>query len=503
MSGLCISKSKYCSAVQCPKMLWMHFNKRELFDDSMMNEAILQQGSEVGDVAMGLFGDFVEIPFDKPSAMIDKTAEQIKSGVMVIAEASFSYDGLFCSIDILRQAADGYEIYEVKSSTEIKDIYYHDVAYQNYVMKKLGYPISGVYIVHINNTYVRCGDLDLDELFEIQDVTEEAVRLFADVEERVAMLEEYLTQTEEPIKDISEACFDPYDCGYWGYCARHIPEPSIFKIARLKTKVKFDYYRQGIFSFDDVLGTVPMNANQIQQVRAYLFDEPAEVDRDGIAGFLKTLSYPLYFLDFETFQQAIPEYDGISPYAQIPFQYSLHILESEAGVLSHKEFLAEAGTDPRRGLAENLVKDIPRNTCVLAYNMSFEKGVINKLALQFPDLSDHLMDISINIKDLMTPFQKHHYYDKAMQGSYSIKYVLPALFPDAPELNYQNLDGIHNGGEAMNAFSMMKNRSAEEVEMIRAQLLAYCKLDTYAMVKIYYKLCECLKSSPYANAAIS
>lgn len=503
MSGLYISKSKYCNAVQCPKMLWMHFNKKDLFDESVMNESILQQGSEVGDIAMGLFGDYVEIPYDNPGKMIDDTKTQIQSGASVIAEASFSFGGLFCSVDILKASDNGFEIYEVKSSTEIKDIYYHDVAYQNYVLKKLGYPIRGVYIVHINNTYVRNGELDLDELFVIEDVTEEAERLFADVEERVAMLEEYLVQAEEPDMDISEACFDPYDCGYWGYCTRHIPEPSIFNIARLKTKVKFDYYRQGIFSFDDVFGVVPMNANQIQQVRAHLFDEPAEVDRDRTAGFLKTLSYPLYFLDFETFQQAIPEYEGISPYAQIPFQYSLHILESETGALSHKEFLAEAGTDPRRKLAEKLVKDIPRNTCVLAYNMGFEKGVINKLALRFPDLADHLMDICINIKDLMTPFQKHHYYDKAMQGSYSIKYVLPALFPDDPELNYQNLEGIHNGSEAMNAFAMMENRSAEEIEKIREQLLAYCKLDTYAMVKIYYKLGECLNSLPYADAAIS
>ncbi|HVI41618.1 MAG TPA: hypothetical protein VM577_13280, partial [Anaerovoracaceae bacterium] len=183
MSGLYISKSKYCKAVQCPKMLWMEMNKKELFDDSVMNEAILQQGSDVGDIAMGLFGDFVEIPYDNPGKMIENTAAQIESGVPVIAEASFSYNGLFCSVDILKLTESGYEIYEVKSSTEIKEIYYHDVAYQYYVLTKLGYPFAGAYLVHINNQYVRSGALDLDKLFTIENVTEDAEALFRDVEE--------------------------------------------------------------------------------------------------------------------------------------------------------------------------------------------------------------------------------------------------------------------------------------------------------------------------------
>lgn len=490
MSNLYISKSKYCSAVQCPKMLWMHYNKKELYDDSVMNEAVLQQGSEVGDIAMGLFGDYVEIPYDKPSIMIENTTVQIQLGAPVIAEASFSHDGLFCSIDILKATEAGYELYEVKSSTQIKDIYYHDVAYQNYVMKKLGYPISGVYLVHINNGYVRNGQLELDKLFTIEDVTENAEALFPDVDARIEMLKDYLIQPEEPLMDISEACADPYPCGYWGYCAKHIPEPSIFDISNLKTKVKFNYYRQGIYTFDDVFGVVPMNANQTQQVRAHLLDEPTAVDRESIADFLESLFYPLYFLDFETFQQAIPKYDGISPYMQIPFQYSLHILDSKDGPLSHEEFLAEPGVDPRRRLAEKLVNDIPQNSCVLAYNMGFEKGVINKLANQFPDLAEHLMNIYENIRDLMIPFQRHYYYDKAMQGSYSIKYVLPALFPDDQELNYSNLEGIHNGTEAMSAFAVIDNKSDAEIAEIRKQLLKYCELDTFAMVKIYDKLIE-------------
>ncbi|HVI39317.1 MAG TPA: DUF2779 domain-containing protein, partial [Anaerovoracaceae bacterium] len=161
--------------------------------------------------------------------------------------------------------------------------------------------------------------------------------------------------------------------------------------------------------------------------------------------------------------------------------------------LLHTDFLAEPGIDPRRGLAEKLVADIPMDSCVIAYNMGFEKGVINKLAQQFPDLAYHLMNIYENTHDLMIPFQRQYYYDKAMRGSYSIKYVLPALFPDDPQLDYSNLEGIHNGGEAMAAYAMLDKKTDEEIADIRRQLLEYCKLDTYAMVKIFYKLKDIYK----------
>lgn len=158
--------------------------------------------------------------------------------------------------------------------------------------------------------------------------------------------------------------------------------------------------------------------------------------------------------------------------------------------LEHTEFLAEINTDPRRDLAKQLVEDIPKNTCVIAYNCSFEKMVIKKLASLYPDLKEHLMNIHANIKDLMIPFKNRYYYTKEMKGSYSIKYVLPALFPNEPSLDYHNLEGIHNGSEAMNSFRELKNMTKEEQIKIRENLLKYCELDTYAMVKVYEKLKE-------------
>ena len=223
---------------------------------------------------------------------------------------------------------------------------------------------------------------------------------------------------------------------------------------------------------------------------------PPVIDREKIARFLDGLSYPLYFLDFESFQPAVPLYDNSSPYEQIVFQYSLHYIPAPGGELLHREYLAMPGEDPRRGVAEALCRDIPVDVCTLAYNMSFEKGRIRALAALYPDLSDHLMNIHDHIVDLMVPFQKRHYYCRAMQGSYSIKYVLPALFPDDPELDYHNLEGVHNGTEASATFANMLNMELGEREACRNQLLRYCGLDTLAMVKVWQKLTEVVGNNP-------
>jgi hypothetical protein len=232
------------------------------------------------------------------------------------------------------------------------------------------------------------------------------------------------------------------------------------------------------------------NAKQLRQMLHNVSEQPDDIDKDGIRDFLDTLSYPIYFLDFETMQPVIPQFPGTKPYAQIPFQYSLHYIEYEGGQLLHKEFLAESGTNPLRAIAERLCEDIPMNVCVTAYNKAFECTRLKELAELFPDLAEHLLNIESNIKDLLVPFQSGYYYNKAMGGSFSIKSVLPALFPNEPSLDYHNLEQIHNGGEAMSIFPKIKDMPPEEAERTRHNLLKYCELDTFAMVKVWEKLKE-------------
>lgn len=486
-----LTKSKYCRGLQCPKILWLDEHHPE-FGENIANKSVLDNGTKVGELARSYFGECELVGFDaNKNEMVDKTKKLMETADN-IAEASFCYESLFCSIDILHRNDDGWDLVEVKSSTEVSEIYLEDVAFQYYVLTMCEVSVKGVYILYIDNTYVRGEQLDLKGLFVLEECTDMALRKFYEIKSdgRLNLMMEYVKSPVEPEKDIDLCCDKPYPCTYKKYCGKHIPEYSVFNLARMQAKKKYELYHAGIVSYQDILSNgAKINANQRRQVESVVYDKPDEYDIDEIKKFLATLYYPIYHLDFETFQQAVPEYIGCHPYEQIPFQYSLHI-EYEDGRLEHLEFLAKEGEDPRRSLAEQLVNDIPMGVCSTAYNMSFEKSVLKHLAEEFPDLSRHLMDIHDNMCDLMVPFQKQYYYSKAMQGSYSIKYVLPALWPGDPELDYHNLEGVHNGAEASASYADMVNHTPEEIAEMRENLLKYCGLDTYAMVKVLNRLKE-------------
>lgn len=499
-----LSKSKYTGLWQCPKIAWLRQYKPEAATIDEMVEARFVAGNMVGDLAMGLFGDFVEVTtyngekLDLPK-MIEKTVIEMEKGTENICEASFSYNGLYCAVDILKKDGDGWAIYEVKSSTkhmnddgsytDDKEVYVADISYQKYVLEHCGVKVTGTYLVCLNGDYVFDGTLDLSQLFFISDVSDEVPAETLKIEPNLAIAEKVLTSDEEPDIDLGIYCKKPYDCSFWKYCSKNIPEQSVFKLYRLPSKRKFEYYHNGWITYRDLIDNAPItNEKQLRQIEFALEDKGTYVNKTEIAVFMQSLSYPLYFLDFETMQPVIPEYVGTKPYAQIPFQYSLHYIEHEGGELKHKEFLAESGTDPRRALAERLCEDIPTNVCVTAYNKAFECTRIKELAETYPDLAEHLTNIRNNIVDLLVPFQSGWYYNKAMGGSFSIKSVLPAIFPDDPSLNYHNLEGVHNGGEAMTIFPKIQHMSPEDQKIARHNLLKYCELDTYAMVKVWQEL---------------
>ena len=499
-----LSKSKYCGLWQCPKIAWLRQYKPEAATIDEMVQARFDAGNMVGDLAMGLFGDFVEVTtyngekLDLPK-MIEKTTIEMEKGTENICEASFSYNGLYCAVDILKKDGDGWAIYEVKSSTkhmkddgtytDDKEVYVADISYQKYVLEHCGVKVTGTYLVCLNGDYIFNGTLDLSQLFFISDVSSEVPGELAKIEPNLAIAERILTSDEEHDIDLDIYCKKPYECSFWKYCSQRIPEQSVFKLYRLPSKKKFEYYHNGWITYRDLIDNAPItNENQLRQIEFALEDKGTYVNKTEIAAFMQSLSYPLYFLDFETMQPVIPEYIGTKPYAQIPFQYSLHYIEHEGGELKHKEFLAESGTDPRRALAERLCEDVPMNVCVTAYNKAFECTRIKELADTYPDLADHLTNIRNNIVDLLVPFQSGWYYNKAMGGSFSIKSVLPAIFPNDPSLNYHNLEGVHNGGEAMTIFPKIQYMSPEDQKTARHNLLKYCELDTYAMVKVWQEL---------------
>ncbi|SKB81664.1 DUF2779 domain-containing protein [Malaciobacter marinus] len=486
-----LSKSLYTKGIQCFKALWLKkYKPSVLTPPDEQAQAIFETGNIVGDLACQLFPDGREVPYTrKYDEMITTTKEWIDEGLSNIYEATFNYEGILIMVDILKVESDGISIYEVKSSTEVKDIYLHDVSIQYYVLKNLGFSIKSASVVHINNEYVRGESLELDKLFKIVDVTSEVQSLQLNIPSILKEFESYLEdKVNEPDIDIGKHCNKPYECDAKNYCwkiQRQIPEYSIFNIFNLGSKKQVELYNQGIIDIEDIPDDFDMTTNQKQAVENYK-SKVSYIDKENIKTFLENLTYPIYHLDFETYQQAIPQYKGIKPFEQIPFQYSLHI-EHEDGRLEHKEYLSEDSVDSRYELAQKLCEDIPSDVTVLTYNMSFEKGVIKRLVNLFPNLSPHLLAINENMQDLMTPFQKKWYVTPSMQGSYSIKYVLPALVPEF-EKAYKELDSVQNGSQAMNAFANLSKLKEEEKQKMRTSLLEYCKLDTLAMVKILNKL---------------
>lgn len=492
---MALSKSLYIRGLQCEKSLWLKKKKPGVLqapDDGA--QAVFDTGTSVGELACELFsgGERIEYTGDFGS-QIARTKELIEHGIKVIYEATFCFDGILVMVDILRICEDGLIINEVKSLTSVKEVYIDDASIQYYVISSLGYKVSAVNIIHIDSGYVRGEKLELDKFFHTEDVTEQVRQKQADIPQILSKFDEILSKDTEPEIDIGPHCSNPYDCDAWKYCWREqrgIPEYSIFDISRLRSDKKFELYKSGVVKFEDIKELDKFNASQQIQIRSELSGEQI-IDKEAIKEFLETLSYPLYHLDFETFQQAVPEFVGLSPYEQIPFQFSIH-KDDGKGNLEHFEFLVEVGADPRYELALNLIKFIPQDACVLAYNMSFEKRVIRRLAEIYPQISNELMAIHSNIKDLMAPFVSKSYYHPKMRGSYSIKYVLPSLVPEF-ESAYNDLNLIHHGGEAMQAYEAMAYMPAKERDAYKKALLAYCKLDTLAMVKVLEKLREVIK----------
>ena len=481
-----LSKSLIIRGLQCHKSLYLHKYHPELKDDiPPSREAVFETGTEVGILARGLFPGGINIPYERDGIkkQAELTKHAIEKGISTIYEASFQHNGVFVKIDILRKGKRGWEIYEVKSSTSLKDIYIPDAAVQHYAAVGAGLEVSGVFLVHINNQYVRKGEIELEKLFTINDITYEVARMQDAIEDEIAA-QKIMLKGGIPKTDIGQYCREPYDCDFMGHCWRHIPDDSVFEIKGSRA-FPFTLYKNGIVLMKDVPAHM-LSLLQRLQVEAAT-EKKTVASKELIKDFVDSLWYPQCFLDFETFSSPVPPLDGTRPYQQIPFQYSLHIIESEGSKPVHHEYLAYPKTDPRRDLASKLLSEIPEGACVIAYVASFEKGVLNDLAEYLPDFRPRIRIITEHIIDLALPFQKRYIYNWRFKGSYSLKVVLPALVPD---LSYEGME-IHNGGMAMQAYEKMRaSEDHLEIQRIKKALLEYCSLDTLAMVRIIKKLKE-------------
>jgi hypothetical protein len=480
--GIYLSKSLFIRGLQCHKSLYLQKYRPELKDEvSEETQMRFDMGFDVGSLAQQLFPGGVIVPYEElsHSEQIDMTHSLIERGVDTIYEATFFYNSVFVKADILHHGVSGWEIYEVKASASMKDYHVDDVSVQYYVVSGSGLPVARAYLVHINTQYVRQGDIEVDKLFTMVDLTETAKAKEPFIKEELQK-QRYMLQEGEPALDIGPHCDDPFECDFKSHCWSHIPSPSVFDYREKGRPDAFDLYRKGIVKMEEVSPDI-LGWRQKLQLDGLLYQKN-HTDVGAVKAFIESLWYPLCFMDFETtFMIPIPMYDGTRPYQQVPFQFSLHIMDKPGGALSHYEFLADGKDNPQKEFLEKLLAAISRNACILVWNQNFEIQRLKELANALPEKSADTYVVIENIRDMMIPFRDKSIYHWKFNGSYSIKVVLPAL---VPELSYENLE-ISDGEMASSAWvRMIQSDDEKEKEMLRQQLLCYCHMDTLAMVRI-------------------
>ena len=489
-----LSKSQYIRGLQCYKSLWLHKHKPELkntIDEAQ--ESLFNEGNNIGELAKELFpgGEEVKFASDDFNGMVTRTKELIANGTDVIYEATFKENGIFVMADILVRNDDKWDMYEVKGSSGIKNVHIDDASIQWHALSQ-SVPLNRVYIAHINNQYIRRGKLEITKLFAIEDITDSVLEKQNEILPNLSKMAE-IVKGELPDIDIGGHCNDPYACDFHDFCWKHISYPSVFDISYANGK-QWELYYKGILKIEDIPNNFSLGANATLQIKHHNSQE-IKVDKLAIKEFLQTIEYPINFFDFETYQNAIPRFDEQRPYAQMPFQYSLHILHKD-GKLEHKEYLGDENSDPRKELSYQMLQDITPKGSIVAFNQSFEQSQIKNLALFCDAIGGELLALNERFVDLAHPFQYKHYYHPDFHGKYSIKVVLPTLFPGEDELDYKKLN-IQNGGMAMDTFANLHLLKDErQRDEIRADLLAYCKLDTLAMVRIWERLHQHIKSVP-------
>ncbi len=478
-----ISKSQYVKGLQCPKALWLYRHRKALAPEiDAQTQARFDTGNEIGTLAMRYFDGGVEVTnayWDVKGA-IEATQQFIKGDHNIIFEATAMHpiDGGYSRIDMLKRVlgSDEWDLIEVKSSTSVKDYHLDDMAFQYHVFYGAGYKIRKCLMMVIDNSYVRDGVIDPKALFRLEDISGEVFARQGEVESVAGQLGYVLERKKEPDISIGARCFAPFECDYRDNCWKHVPDYSVYNVFQ-KAKAEEIAHQHGA-DLKKLPDNIRPGGVKGLDVESYLSGETI-VDRGNIKSFLSQLQYPLYFLDYETINPAIPPFDGTRPYQQIPFQFSVHIQESPDADLIHHEYLHKEPTDPRRALAERLIELCGSDGHIIVYNQSFEIARNNDLARDFPEHASAMNAINARIIDLLLPFKSRWLYHPDQKSSASIKAVLPAF----TDLSYDDLE-ISHGGDAMLQYAAFVNGTFSEVELpaLWDNLTEYCKQDTYAMM---------------------
>lgn len=491
-----LSKSKLIAYRQCPKRLWLELHRPELRTDSAATQASFDIGHSVGEIAHQLYdplgkGVLLDAQRDGFDATFQRSRELLDSD-QPIFEAGFTSEGVVAFADVMmpgRQAGQRvWHMVEVKSSTGVKDYHRDDTAIQACIARNAGVPLASIALAHIDSNFVYPGGNDYRGLLKEQDLTAEAFARESEVRAWISTAQGVAEQSVAPEITTGDQCGTPFACGFYDYCAAQEPQAEypVYWLPRIQSPT----LRAHIAAHPalDLRDTPDELLNDLQKrVKQCTLTGTTYFDATGAAAALSVHTLPAYFLDFESIQFAVPQWAGTRPYQQICFQFSLHILDA-SGALTAQAFLDLSGNDPSRAFAEALINACGSSGPVYVYNAGFEGARIAELAERFPEYAAGLLTIKQRLFDLL-PVTRTNYYHPSQHGSWSIKAVLPAV---APDLSYAMLEGVQNGGMAMDAYleAIHPDTAPDRHTEIHRQLLAYCGLDTFAMVRLWQFLAD-------------
>jgi len=483
-----LSKSKLLAFRQCERRLWLELHRPELRHDDDGSQATFAAGHLVGELARRLYDpQGLGVLLDAQSEGIDTVLARsaaLLDGAAPLFEAGFSADGALAFADILLPAGSSgrWRMVEVKSSTSVKDYHLDDAAIQCFVARRAGIDLTGIALAHIDSSWTYPGGGDYDGLLFEEDLTHKAFERASEVASWIARAHAVAALDAEPDIAPGAHCGSPNPCGFTGHCrgdgaAAEFPVQWLPQRSARSLKQRIEDGATDMREIPDAL----LNDRQ-QRVKRHTLAGTTYFDAAGAAADLAACPLPACFIDFETIAFAVPAWRGTRPFQMIPFQFSVHRVDAD-GATTHQAFLDLSGDDPSRAFAEALVGACAGAGPVFVYNAAFETARIAELAARYPELATRLAAINERVVDLL-PIARKRYYHPGQQGSWSIKRVLPAI---APDLSYAQLDGVQDGGGAMQAYleAIAPGTDAARKRQLAEQLLDYCRLDTLAMVRLW------------------
>jgi hypothetical protein len=466
-----LTKTDYLLYLESPMHLWAAKHDRlDKVEPNDFDQMMMDQGRDVEALAV---------------EFLRRWAARHHPGAELRFQMPVSEPQYFARLDaaLYDPDQDVWDIIEIKSASSVKKEHLYDSAFQRLVVAG-NLPLRHSYIVHINKDYRRNGEIDLDTLFVVVNADAETELLLPEVQAGRATA--WAVANSAGPEEI-ETCLKTAGCRCLDLCHPGLPEHSIFDLPRLGAAKLRQLKDAGLVALDQLPVDFPLSDKQQAHANAARRGLPV-INQGAIRTALAAMEYPLYFLDYETYNPALPWYDGYGPYQHMVFQFSLHVFESATDSGRHYEYLATEPGDPAAGLVESLLAVIGTRGSVVVWSKAFESGRNRELAARFPWVADRLAEINERIFDLMEVFSQGDYIHPGFHGSASIKKVLPVLVAD---LDYEDLR-VAEGSAAMRAWlEMMKgNLPPEEFDQRRTDLLAYCQRDTWAMVRIWQVLLE-------------